>query len=406
FRQTGFYSLVAGEWTAYNRNNTTALAELFDFYTILTNTATNEVYAGSFLDGLVVFDGTNFTVYDDSNSSLNNAIGDENRTRVSGLALDATGNLWISNHAAERPFSVRTTTGDWQSFSTSRCAGNDANLLEVLVDDNGYKWFTSNTSSVGLLVYDTGVLEDNSDDRCRVFTSTNSALPNNTVKDIVVDQDGDVWVGTSEGVVVFQCGPQVFDNCDATEITTDQDETNLGRLLSGNEVSAVAIDGGNNKWFGTTNSGIFVQSPDGREQLAHFNINNSPLLSNTITDISIRDKTGEVFIGTSEGLMSYRAQATSGGVVNSNNIYAFPNPVRPEYDGDIAITGLAQNADVKITDVNGQLIYETRAQGGQAIWDGNDYNGRRASTGVYLVFSTNNNLNNPDAAVAKILFIH
>lgn len=407
FRADGFYSFIEGEWAAYNKFNTSEIqaADLFDFYTIAIHPETNDVYAGSFLDGLVVFDRENFTVYDNSNSSLNNAAGDTSRTRISGLAFDAENNLWVSNHSALRPFSVFTSEAEWQSFSTSNCIGGETTLLEVLVDENGYKWFTASNANTGLLVYDTGELDNASDDRCRVFTSSNSNLPTNQVNDMAIDLDGDIWVGTAGGVVVFQCGPQVFDECNATEIITDQDETNLGLLLSGDEVRAVAVDGANNKWFGTTN-GVFVQSPDGKEQLAHFTAENSPLLDNNIIDIAIRQETGEVFIGTGEGVISFRSQATTGGRTNSKDIYAFPNPVRPEYQGDIAITGLAQDANIKITDVNGQLIYETRAQGGQAIWDGNDYTGRRASTGVYLVFSTSKNLTNPDAAVAKILFVN
>lgn len=407
FRQDGFYSLIGGEWTAYNKLNNDKIkaADLFDFYTIAIHPETQDVYAGSFLDGLVVFDGEQISViYDNANSSLNNAVGDTARTRVSGLAFDTENNLWVSNHTAARPFSVLKNDGEWQSFTTTNCTGNETSLLEVLVDENGFKWFTASNANTGLLVYDTGDLSVSNDDRCRVFTASNSNLPTNQVNDMAMDLDGDIWVGTAGGVVVFQCGPQVFDDCNATEIITDQDATNLGLLLSGDEVRAVAVDGANNKWFGTTN-GVFVQSPDGKEQLAHFTAENSPLLDNNVIDIAIRQETGEVFIGTGEGLVSLRSQATRGGRTNSVNAYAFPNPVRPEYQGDIAIAGLAQDANVKITDVNGQLIYETRAQGGQAIWDGNDYTGRRASTGVYLVFSTSKNLTNPDAAVTKILFI-
>lgn len=408
FRQDGFFSLIDGEWNDYSKRDIPAIkeADLFDFYAIAIHPENGNIYAGSFLDGLVEYDGENFTVFDDSNSSLNNAVGDESRTRVSGLAFDQDNNLWVSNDFASRPFSVYKNDGTWQSFSNSRCSGNDTRLLEVLIDENNFKWFVLGGANAGIMVYDTGEnLEDTADDRCRVFTAANSNLPTNQVNDIALDLDGDIWVGTAGGVVVFQCGPTVFDDCDALEVITDQDETNLGLLLSGDEVKAVAIDGANNKWFGTTN-GIFVQSPDGKDEMAHFTAENSPLLDNNIIDIAIRNSTGEVFIGTAQGLISYRGQATTGEVRNAKDIYAFPNPVRPDYGGSIAIKGLAQDANVKITDVNGQLIYETRAQGGQAIWNGNDYTGRRASTGVYLVFSTSKNLTNPDAAVAKILFIN
>lgn len=146
-------------------------------------------------------------------------------------------------------------------------------------------------------------------------------------------------------------------------------------------------------------------SPEGRSELAHFTVDNSPLFDNNITDIAIDGKSGEVYIGTGKGIISYRGEAIDGGIVNDLNAYAFPNPVRPEYEGPIAIRGLAQDANVKITDISGNLIYETKSLGGQAIWDGKDYNGaRKASLGVYLVFSTGtNNFDVPDALVTKIL---
>lgn len=405
FRHDGLFSLIDGNWAERNRFTDGPLSELFDFFTVAIHPENGTVYGGSFLDGLAEITADGITVYDDSTSSLNNALGDLSRTRVSGLAFDADNNLWVSNHAAARPFSVLTNEGKWQSFDISSCT-NAKELLAVTVDDFGYKWFVVDGASAGVVVYDTGEdLEDTSDDRCRTFSTGNSALTTNSVNSIAVDLDGDVWVGTADGAFVFQCGPNVFDECNATEIVTDQDEFNLGHLLSGNDVQTIAIDGANRKWFGTT-SGIFVQSADGKVQEARFTAEDSPLFDNQIIDIAIDQETGEVFIGTAKGVISYRGEATQGGAVNSFNVLAFPNPVRPEYDGPIAIRGLAENANVKITDVSGQLIYETRALGGQAIWDGRDYNGRRASSGVYLVFSTSKNINAPDAIVTKILVMN
>jgi hypothetical protein len=166
----------------------------------------------------------------------------------------------------------------------------------------------------------------------------------------------------------------------------------------------IAVDGANRKWFGTT-SGLFVTSADGREEIAKFNTDNSPLSSNNITALAIRPN-GEVFIGTDKGLMSYRSDATEGGTFNKpeDQILAFPNPVRPDYQGPIAVKGFARDANIKITDANGSIVFETKALGGQAIWDGKDFNGRRVSTGVYFVLATNTrNLDAPEAVVAKIL---
>jgi len=168
------------------------------------------------------------------------------------------------------------------------------------------------------------------------------------------------------------------------------------------------VDGANRKWVGT-NNGVFVLSPDGEGQVAHFTEDNSPLFDNEVPEIVVAPDDGEVFIGTAAGLISYRSAATAGGRVHRSNIKVFPNPVRPEFRGNIAIEGLARDAEVKITDINGKLVFETEALGGQAIWDGRDYNGRRVNTGVYLVFSSSNPVNsgftNPDAAVAKIVFV-
>ena len=208
-------------------------------------------------------------------------------------------------------------------------------------------------------------------------------MPINNVNSLAVDLDGDVWVGTNQGVVVFECGSNVFDpNCQGSKRIVQVDGFNA-YLLETEIVTAIAVDGANRKWFGTKN-GVFVQSPTGEEQIAFFDKDNSPLFDNTITDIAIDQINGEVFIGTANGLISLRYDATKGEVVNSKSVYAFPNPVRPDYDGPIAIKGLARDADVKITDINGQRVYETKALGGQAIWDGKDYNGKLEQVQAFI----------------------
>jgi len=279
-----------------------------------------------------------------------------------------------------------------------------------VVDRNGYVWCTIDGTGQGLIVFDgRAALEGTSTNTYRTFSSANTELTDNKVISLAVDLEGDVWIGTFNGVVVADCGANVFDpeSCSLSKRVIEEndfDDENE-HLLKGEVVTAIAIDGANRKWFGTTN-GVFVQSASGKEQIASFNSENSPLFDNSIIDIGINDENGEVFIGTDKGVISYRSEAIKGGTVNSSEVYAFPNPVRPDYQGPIAVKGLAQNANVKITDVNGQLVYETTALGGQAIWDGTDYNGRRANSGVYLVFSTSDSLEFPDAIVTKILFIN
>ncbi|MEO1714161.1 MAG: regulator, partial [Bacteroidota bacterium] len=380
--------------------------EVWDFLDIEIHPETEVIYAGAYYDGLIVYDRSEYEVVDNSNSSLTNPPVDSARTRISGLAFDQENNLWVSNFGAEDgAISVlRAEDGQWQKFNPPACQ-EDA-LAQVAVDFNNYKWFVSQSTSTGMIVLDAGVLNDPSDDRCRVFTEGNSNLPSNQVNCVEVDLDGDVWIGTAAGTVVFECGPSVFEpECTGSLRIVEQD--NFGAfLLETENIRTIAIDGANRKWFGTDN-GIFVQSSNGEEQVAFYNVENSPLFDNVINDIAIHPTTGEIYIGTNKGLQSIRGEAVEGGLVNSNEVVVFPNPVRPDYEGVIAINGLAQDANVKITDVHGQLVFEGEAFGGQAIWDGRDYNGRRAATGVYLVFSTSqSNFSNPNTAVAKIMFIN
>lgn len=403
-RNDGFFSLIDGDWRVYNRFNTSIMSDLRDFMNVRVHPESGKVYASSFWDGLVEFDGQNFLIFDDSNSTLNNAVQDFNRTRVSGLAFDSDNNLWITNNTAARPLSVLKNDGSWQSFTPGSGCTSETGFLDIAIDAFGYKWINlANSTSQGILVFDEGDIDDPNDNKCKLLSTSSSSLPSNRVTAIEVDLDGSVWVGTEQGPIVFECDV-INSNCPGSLRIGELDEFGA-YLLEEEAIQSIAIDGANRKWFGTTN-GIFVMSPSAEEQEANFNVENSPLFDNNIIDIAINHQNGEVYIGTAKGLQTYRSDATIGGVVNSSEVLVFPNPVRPEYSGPIAIKGLAQDADIKITDINGQLVYETKALGGQAIWDGRDYNGRKANTGVYLVFSTSKNTQTPDAIVTKILFVN
>ncbi len=403
-RVEGVFILEDGQWSRFHRDNVPLFFEKSidrDFYRLAVHPEDGRLFAGTFWGGLVEYDGENFIAHTEENSSLQGAAGDEARERVSGLAFDEDNNLWISNHFAPRPISVLKNDGTWRNFSAPATG-----LLEVAVDNNGYKWFVA--ANEGVLVFDdNGTIDDTSDDRMKLFTPSNSELQTRLINCLEVDLDGDVWVGTAEGIVVFQCGTGVFnnDNRCGNRILVEQDGFGAF-LLETENVQTIAVDGANRKWIGTTN-GLFIQSENGDEQVAFFNTTNSPLFDNTVIDVAINQETGEAFIGTNNGILSLRGDAVGGNRINSPSAYAFPNPVRPDYTGPIAIKGLARDANVKITDVSGRLIFETTALGGQAIWDGKSFDGRRASTGVYLVFSTaSRGLTTPNSVVAKILFIN
>ena len=407
----GITRLINGKWLNINLFNYKILADSgvgLDFYRLAINPSTRKVYAGTYWGGLVeIVNDVPVKIYNDKNSALQGAIGDQQRTRVGGLAFDKKGNLWISNNNAASPLVVLKADNKWLKMREAPFGA--ISTFQLVIDSSGYKWLAVKGAQSGLLVYDEGKDIDNlADDRMRFLD--NGTLPkelqSTNVNCLAVDLDGRVWVGTGSGVAVYECGNDPFKTtCNGRLIVSTLG--GIGEyLLKDKTVNFIAIDGANRKWFGTS-VGIFVQSADGREEVAKFNTENSPLLSNNVTALGIRRSTGEVFIGTDKGLMTYRSDAITGGEFNKETAYAYPNPVRPEYEGPIAIKGLARDANVKITDVNGTIVYETRALGGQAIWDGRDFSGKRAATGVYLVFASNTrNLDASDAVVTKILFIN
>lgn len=416
----GMASFADGSWSIYNRwtkdvfkgfdrNDDQRDDDVFALIEVAKNDVTGKIYGASYYTGLIEIDGENISLFNDSNSPLSNTSGDESRTRVSGLAVDADGGLWVSNYRpiSGTPLHRRAPDGTWVSFSET-CGQSD--LFQIAIDPNtNYKWIISGSTTAGVLLFDEGDLDNPDDDRCRSFTANNSNVPTNETNCLVIDQDGDVWVGTNQGIVIFECGGSAFDdNCQGSLRTVDLDGF-LEYLFKTQTVQALAVDGANRKWVGTTN-GAYLLSPDGKDELLHFTVDNSPLLDNSVRTIALNDRTGEVFIGTDEGIISYQGDAVVGTRLNRAKPTVFPNPVRPEYEGPITVRGLAINANIKITDVNGKLVYETEALGGQAVWDGRDYNGRKVQTGVYLVFSTTNpresGLAQPDAVVTKILFVN
>ena len=405
FTLYGFYTLEEGVWKNFNADNLQALRdnEFLHLYTLAPNPKKQEIFLGSYYNGIILYDEETGTIshWNKNNSILQGIVGDEARTRIAGLALDKDQMLWICNYGAPKPLAVRTPENIWYNFSVP---GNTT-LTDIVIDNQGNKWIAVSGAGGGLLVFNEGdKLDDTSDDKARYISRNNSEITGNKVNCVTMDLDGSIWVGTDQGPVVFDCGDPFNESCrgNIRKVVVD----NIPALLLRDEdVLTIEADGGNRKWFGTRN-GIFVQSPDGTAQEAKYDVKNSPLLSNKVQDLGFNAVTGEMFVITDLGIQSVRTETTGGGRSHSSSVYAFPNPVRPDYNGPIAIKGLVRDASVKITDINGKLVYQTRALGGQAIWDGKDYNGVMAATGVYLVFSANENTSTPsDAYVTKILVI-
>jgi len=407
FKKDGIASYINNTWnTIYPKDS--AGQAVNDIITIAVDPYNSErVFAGSWINGVIEINNSQQTnLYNVPNSSLQDLAAVPGWIRIGGLDFDDEGNLWVGNAQVSRPISVFKTDGNWKNFNP----GNAFNLNlvgDILVDSYNQKWLMM-PNGAGLLVFNHGDdidITTDGDSYKKLSTSAGyGGLPSNYVYSIAEDLDGEIWVGTDKGIAVFYSPGEVFsgNSFDAQQILIEQD--GYAQYLFETEiVSAIAVDGANRKWIGTQNAGVFLMSADGTEELLHFTEENSPLFSNNIYSIAIDHLTGEVYIGTQKGIISYKGTATEGGE-EFNDVYAYPNPVHHDYDGIIAIKGLVKDADIKITDVSSKLIYATKALGGQAVWNGKNFNGEKAHTGVYLVFASNED--GSQTFVTKILIIN
>ncbi len=406
YQTKGVYKYQNNSWLSFNGG---AYDSLFDITSVTINPQnTNDVYFGSWGKGLIkTNNGQINEVYNKYNSGIQslNLFVDH---QIGGSAFDENNVLWVTCSGSpganvNNPL-VAFDGENWFTYTMNNMLVNNSHAGEILIDINGYKWFLSKEN--GVFVFDdNGTLEDNQDDRIALITTgeLNGNLPTKSVSSIVEDHDGKIWIGTEEGLTVISSTYGLFDgDVKANRIIIEQDGT-YQYLLETEIISTIKVDGGNRKWIGTASGGVYLISEDGQETIHHFTAENSALLSNTIFDIEIFGTTGEVFFATDNGLVSYVGDATDADEYTGPT-YAYPNPVRPDYDGLIGIKGLVENSEVKITDITGNVIYETMSEGTTATWNGKSLNGKKAQTGVYIVFSVSDDGRQKE--VAKILFIN
>ncbi len=398
-------SYTAGKWQSFNPWNTAGMDKLHDVLCLAVDADNpKRLFAGTWGKGLIEMnDGIIVKSYDSTNSTLRGNVYAPTWIGIGGLAFDQQKNLWVTNSSAGNLLSVMKPNGTWRSFNLSPVA-SAIDFGGIVIDKNNQKWML--VRDHGLVVFsDNGTIDNVADDKAKRLSAAlgNGNLPGTRILSLAVDNNGELWIGTNEGVGVIRNPGNVFStgNFDAQRplvvigIFTQY-------LLNSENVTAIAVDGANRKWFGTDRAGVFLMSEDGTQQIYNFHEGNSPLLSNSITSIVI-DKKGEVYFGTSNGIISYRSTASSP-EAKPTDVLVFPNPVRPGYEGSIAIKGLMRDSEIKITDINGNLVFRTRSLGGQAIWNGMNFNGRRANSGVYLVFIASED--GTETLASKILFLN
>lgn len=288
---------------------------------------------------------------------------------------------------------VAKEAGKWNSYPM-QTGFSSANLKKILVAKNDLSWIIG-PKQQGILLFQK---QNNQAIWRQLNTGKGSGnLPSMEVTAIAEDKDGSIWVGTDNGIAIFQCNT-INEACDAYLPIVQSNGFN-GYLFQRETIHSISIDGANRKWIGT-NNGAWLISKDGAEVLQHFTTENSPLPDNSVLSIGIEPTDGDVFFFTKNEIISYKGNSTEPSTTQSA-IKIFPNPVAPNYNGPIVIKNLVNNALVKITDINGQLMMQTRALGGQAVWNGMDQYQRKVASGIYLIFARDDMGN--EKAVGKIL---
>lgn len=341
--------------------------------------------------GLYEFqDGKFIKCYNKDNTSVITSPLGNNYTIISSVKYDATGKLWLLNSLGDNSIlSFDQTTQEWKHYPHSEIGSNDRyNLTGLIIGkNNGNIWFVNNYYEKNRLYkynYNT--------DELTMYGPTFTNEDGRDITPIYVhclaeDRNGNIWIGTTSGPLYLSMSDIKNGNNIFTQHKVPRnDNTNYADyLLDNSNIRCIAVDGANQKWFGTDN-GVYLVSDDCNTQIYHFDTDNSPLISNIVYSIAVNNITGKVYFATDKGLCSF-----NNGIVGSNsemtkdNVYAYPNPVKPDYTGKINIVGLSFNANIKIVSTNGTLINEGRSAGGSYSWDGCDLNGKKVASGIYMV---------------------
>lgn len=412
FSGSGIYIFEDEKWTLRDRDNMQMWngQMIWDFIGAAINPIDKEQIAVSTFSeiplSLMNSSAQVIDTFTPENSTLEYTVAGGEWSIVSGLAYDEDENLWMANGYSDQPLNVLTKSGVWHSFDCGTAAKNKF-TRKLVIDYNGHKWFA--VEGAGIFGYkDNGTIEDPSDDdRVNLNTGENTGnLPSNTVNALAVDFDNEIWIGTDNGFAVLYNSEGAFDasagDYNAQRIKLEY-EGNVEYVLGNTAITDIEVDGGNRKWIATANSGIILLSPDGLQIIEQHTTDNSPLISNTILDMELDHNTGELFIITDKGLISYRTDATYEDPEYSD-VKVFPNPARPEFEGPITIQGIRYNSDIKITDIAGNLVYKTTSNGGTATWNGRNVNGEKVQTGVYLIWTAANE--GKGRKVGKVLVVN
>lgn len=361
-----------------------------------------QVYISSYHSGLLQLQNDVPTqLFNQSNSDLEPTLdsGSNPSLRINGTAFDRQGNLWVTNSKINKQLKVLKPNGQWQSFDMASILDSpvSSNLNKIEIDRSGTKWIAT---------YLDGVVAFN--ENSNVFKKItegvdNGNLPSRDVRAIAIDNRNQVWIGTNKGLRVLSSTGSYNseDQMKANSIIIEENDL-AQELLFEQFITDIAVNGSNQKWIATADSGVFLFSFNGQETIYHFTKDNSPLPSNVVNDVEINATTGEVFFATDKGMVSFQGTSTKPSE-NLQDVYVYPNPVRPEFVGTVKVAGLISKANIKITDIEGNLVYETTSEGGTIEWDTTAFGKYKVASGVYMIFIAADDAT--ETAVKKIMII-
>lgn len=365
----------------------------------------NQVYATSYFSGLLKIEGDNIELFNNTNTGPNGlesiSTGNPNYVdiRVNSPAFDRNGNLWMTNVTNTGNYkSIKTlqTNGQWQSYGIADVTTDGFGRFgPMAVDKNRTKWVPSIND--GLIAFN-----ENYNNKFIVISTTNGNLPDNDVRCVAVDNRNQLWIGTYAGLRTVSVDRFISSDELTTNAIIIQEGDLAQELFYQQTILDIAVDGANRKWVSIADGGVFLVSSDGQETIYRFTKNNSPLPSDNINDIEIDGVSGEVFFATDKGMVSFLGTSTKPSD-SLSDVFVYPNPVRPNFVGTVKISGLTDKANVKITDIEGNLVYETTAAGGTIEWDTKAFGKYKVASGVYMIFVASEDAT--DSTVKKVMII-
>jgi hypothetical protein len=409
YNRSGVYIFSNNYWKWISPDNQNAWKgkTIFDIGSVaVSKNNPNRIALGSYsmIPLSIIEDGDTVSkTFESTNSPLTPIIKDY-FTMISDIKYDDSDNLWVINSYSENPLKALTPSGEWKSFNTGTTSKN-IYIRKLYIDENNTKWLS--IYGKGLIIFNENDFDNSVDDVFRSITTDPNLgnLPSPEVMALANDLDGRMWIGTDKGLCVL-FNPNSILASPNQSFSAQRIIVNVGGtgeyLLGNTSITDIVIDGGNRKWIATANAGLYLISKDGTEILQSFTTENSPIISNNILDLYLNQQTGELYIITDLGLVSYRIDASKEDPSYSN-VSVFPNPHKPSHNVPVTIQGIQANSDVKITDVAGNLVYRTSSNGGTATWDTQTLSGTRAMPGVYFIWTAPENSEIEGNYVGKVV---